>query len=81
MDQFIKKYEKPWNLFKRDNQQSDKKPDNDLGRKSKKPRILVIYEGPEGRESYRQRKQWGKVPCVGFIQTKPVEKKKREEYN
>ncbi|XP_031112204.1 uncharacterized protein LOC116016181 [Ipomoea triloba] len=45
----------------------------------KKPVIHVIYGGPEGGDSSRQRKQWARNLYVGTIHSEPREKKKRTE--
>ncbi|XP_031101985.1 uncharacterized protein LOC116005890 [Ipomoea triloba] len=42
----------------------------------KKPVIHVIYGGPEGGDSSRQRKQWARNSYVGTIHSEPREKKK-----
>lgn len=54
LEKFIKNDgKKPWNIFK-----SDKKLDNKISKnKSKKSRILVIYEGSNEGYSSWQRKQ------------------------
>lgn len=78
MEKFIKKdRNKPWNIFKKNNK-DDKKLDSKSSEK-KLEKLIVIYRGPDGGDSSRQRKHWASVPFVGSVQAKLVVEKKRKK--
>ncbi|XP_031106926.1 uncharacterized protein LOC116011573 [Ipomoea triloba] len=71
------------NVMKRNLERHDKAfvPPGSVDEKAvgKKPVIHVIYGGPEGGDSSRQRKQWARNLYVGTIHSEPREKRKRTE--
>ncbi|XP_019182045.1 PREDICTED: uncharacterized protein LOC109177190 [Ipomoea nil] len=88
LDQFVKKHERDEekfkkNVWKRNPKEQSKAPgphgSSDDKATGKKPVINVIYGGPEGGDSSRQRKQWARNLYVGSVHSEPREKKKRVE--
>ncbi|XP_019176074.1 PREDICTED: uncharacterized protein LOC109171497 [Ipomoea nil] len=88
LDQFVKKNERDKekfkkNVWKRNPREQSKAPgprgSSDDKATRKKPVINVIYGGPEGGDSSRQRKQWARNLDVGSVHSEPREKKKRVE--
>ncbi|XP_031120287.1 uncharacterized protein LOC116023427 [Ipomoea triloba] len=71
------------NVWRRNQKEQSKAPSppesHDDKATGKKPVIHVIYGGPEGGDSSRQRKQWARNLYIGSVQSELREKKKRTE--
>ncbi|XP_031116497.1 uncharacterized protein LOC116020154 [Ipomoea triloba] len=88
LEQFVKKDERDKGKFKKNVWKRNPKGQSnapglhglsDDKAAGKKPVIHVIYGGPEGGDSSRQRKQWARNLYVGSVHSEPREKKKRVE--